>query len=85
MNDPMRPFPIQRDLGLPPGRDPAWFGQTTVPWWIAELAYVEYSRRYGTLQSLERLAERGGFSRAELVAFLKDATLPTPSEQKTRN
>ena len=42
----------------------------SVPWWIAERAYREYSRLYGDSQSLERLAERGGFVWAEIGLFL---------------
>lgn len=57
-----RPFPIQRD-----GMEPA----TTIPWWLAEIAYREYSKRFGNQQSLERLHDRGGFGRAELVALLR--------------
>ena len=41
-----------------------------VPRVIAEAAYRDYKRRYGTQQSLDRMIERGGFSWAELVAFL---------------
>ena len=43
----------------------------TVPWWLAEIAYEYYSSRHGTSQSLERLAERGGFGRAELLSLLR--------------
>ncbi|MBZ4371469.1 hypothetical protein [Corallococcus sp. AS-1-6] len=56
-----RRFPllvIQKDLdnGIP----------RTIAWNLAERAYANYSRRYGTSQSLERLAERGGFGPTEL-------------------
>ncbi len=37
---------------------------------IAEVAYREYSRLFGTDQSLARLNQRGGFDWAELVEFL---------------
>jgi len=37
----------------------------TVPWSIAERAYAAYSRRFDG-QSLEQLAERGGFGESEL-------------------
>lgn len=57
----MKTFPIQSEVG---------HERSSIPWWLAELAYKEYSRRYGTEQSLERLAERGGFGHAELLAFL---------------
>ena len=60
--DDNRPFPIQRD-----GNNPA----STIPWWLAEIAYAFYAQQYGHAQSLERLAERGGFGRAELVGLLQ--------------
>ena len=40
----------------------------TIPWWLAEIAYRGY--RYG--QPLERIHERGGFSRKELIALIRD-------------
>ena len=43
----------------------------TIPWWLAEEAYARYSELYGTSQSLERLAERGGFGREELLWLLR--------------
>ena len=63
-----RPFPMQlpRDHeGLP----------RSIPWWIADRAYREYSRRFGTEQTLERLAERGGFGWVELGWFLAEDLL----------
>lgn len=42
----------------------------SIPWSLAERAYVDYSRRYGTDQSLERLAQRGGFGLKELDMFV---------------
>lgn len=62
VTDGERPFPIQASHGRQPG--------FTVPWWLAELAYRDYSRRYGKQQSLARLAERGGFGREELIDHL---------------
>lgn len=44
----------------------------TVKWNYAEEAYKEYSDKFGTTQSLERLAERGGFSVEEIVWLLFD-------------
>lgn len=41
-----------------------------IPWEHAEEAYKEYSLQYGTSQSLQRLAERGGFGASEIVMFL---------------
>ena len=43
-----------------------------VPWSVAELAYSVYVRRGGGDQSLERLAERGGFGASEMDMFLPD-------------
>lgn len=60
--DDIRPFPIQND-----GRDAK---ESTIPWWLAEIAYVEYVKQFGKTQTLERLAERGGFGREELVTLL---------------
>jgi len=42
-----------------------------VPWWLAEIAYRHYVRLYGRAQSLERLAERGGFGRYELISLIR--------------
>lgn len=66
--DDIRPFPIQADSSyghLGAGR------ASVVPWWLAEIAYKQYAKLYGKQQTLERLAERGGFGRAELVALLQ--------------
>ena len=49
-----------------------------IPWKVAERAYAEYSRRFGTYQSLERLAERGGFSEFEMDVFYPSWREPTP-------
>lgn len=43
-----------------------------IPWSVAELAYSVYSGRYGTGQSLERLAERGGFHASEMDEYVPD-------------
>lgn len=40
-----------------------------IPWGVAEMAYLVYAKRYGTSQSLERLAERGGFYVEEMDEF----------------
>ncbi len=47
-------------------------GYTPIPLEIAQEAYKEYSAQYGTQQSLERLAERGGFGVAEIAMLLYD-------------
>ena len=41
-----------------------------VPLWITELAYLDYVKRYGRAQTLERLNERGGFGQGELIDHL---------------
>lgn len=64
MND-RKMFPIQTERGAPPH-------PLLIPWHIAELAYSVYASRYGTSQSLERLAERGGFGPSEMDIFLPD-------------
>ncbi len=57
-----RTFPIQTEPSNPsPVR--------SVPWSVAERAYGAYSARFGKDQSLERLAERGGFGAGEMDMF----------------
>lgn len=63
MTDPNRPFPIVITESKA--------SRCTIPWWLAEIAYEYYSERFGKDQSLERLAERGGFGREELVNLLR--------------
>jgi len=79
MNDDNRPFPIQngayrdrktRELLRPIGH----YESCVIPWWLAEEAYERYSELYGSSQSLERLAERGGFGREELLWLLRRET-----------
>lgn len=55
------PFPIQADG---PGRP-----ECSVPLWLAKLAHREYARHHD--QSFDRIAERGGFGRGELVACIR--------------
>ena len=43
-----------------------------VPWYVAEEAYKEYAEEYGARQSLERLAERGGFCAVEISGLLAE-------------
>ena len=66
--DDTRPFPIQSD-GFVRGRGET--ARSTIPWWLAEVAYEFYVSRYGTSQSLSCLAERGGFGRDELVGLIR--------------
>lgn len=66
--DENRPFPIQAEYGSGPwGRQNA----CSIPWWLAEEAYQHYAELYGNNQSLERIAERGGFGRKELIDLLR--------------
>lgn len=58
-------FPIQLQRG-------ARAHPTSIPWEVADLAFSVYAAQYGTGQSLERLAERGGFSPSEMDEFLPD-------------
>lgn len=37
---------------------------------VAEVVYEEYARLHGRDQSIERIAERGGFGWLEIAAFL---------------
>lgn len=43
-----------------------------IPWALAEVLYAGYSARYGTGQSLERIAERGGFGWSEIPLWWGD-------------
>ena len=40
-----------------------------VPWEVAEKAYAAYAAKYGTSQSMEQLAARGGFHQTEMDEF----------------
>jgi hypothetical protein len=60
-----KPFPVMRQRDAKPH-------PMHIPWSVAELAYSVYARRYGTSQSLSRLAERGGFAPSELDDYLPD-------------
>lgn len=57
-----RLFPIQLERGVKPH-------PTRIPWSVAEKAYSVYAARYGRDQSLERLAERGGFGPSEMDTY----------------
>ena len=61
---PPRMFPLQTERGV------ARPGPLAIPWELAEEAYRAYAQRYGREQSLERLAERGGFAWSEMDRFL---------------
>ena len=57
-----RMFPLIADHG----RNLARPGPRSIPWSVAEKAYGVYVGRYGHVQSLERIAERGGFYLSEM-------------------
>lgn len=63
-----RKFPIQRDTVNNISRPSGW-----IPWSVAEVVYEGYKKRFpqsADSQSLERMAQRGGFSWGEVVMFL---------------
>lgn len=59
--EPEKMFPLQTSRG-----EDVKPGPIQIPWSIAEKAYGAYARAYGRGQSLERLAERGGFEWYEM-------------------
>lgn len=59
-------FPIQAEI-----QGKSSWPATKIPWWLAEIAYKHYVELFGGNQSLERLAERGGFGREELLKLLR--------------
>jgi len=74
VNDDTKPFPIQQERNWKKGRKHRPVEQNPksfIPWWLAQEAYDYYSSKFGTQQSIERLAERGGFGREELLMFLR--------------
>lgn len=73
MKEDCKPFNIQghTDASRTVDREIIRYPNCTIPWWLAEIAYKQYSKLYGTQQSLERLHERGGFGREELMSLLR--------------
>lgn len=65
-----KPFPLQGER-MVKGRKRV--RDTHTSWSLAELAYSAYAKKFGSDQSIERMAERGGFSVSELAFFLLDA------------
>ena len=65
----VRPFPISRG------------GE--VPWWLAEVAYEYYNKRWPG-QTLETLSERGGFGVTEFVSLIRQSlgTYHSPSSSE---
>ena len=72
--DDNRPFPIQQGSQWKKGKDHRpveYYKPSTIPWWLAEEAYEYYVEYAGDSQSLEKLAERGGFGREEILCLLR--------------
>lgn len=68
IDDDTRPFPIQgHDHFTLPSR---------IPWWLAQIAYDHYHKMHPS-QSMQRLADRGGFGRDELIRLLRGQSLGT--------
>lgn len=65
------PFPLQGEHTFSLGKKKVPASSTT--WELAELAYSVYSAKYGKQQTLERIAERSGFSIAEFALLLLEA------------
>ena len=71
LREPPKLFPIAIDYGTRKGE--ARPHPMKIPWHVAELAYTVYVRDHGGRgQSLERVAERGGFYASEMDMFLPD-------------
>jgi len=84
MNDDTRPFPVQAESSYLDSEGKRIYPQPSkIPWWLAEEAYKYYSAIYGKQQSLERLAERGGFGRGELLFFLRRGREVTYGSEKS--
>ncbi len=64
--DDTSPFPIQGSW-----RIQNQISYCTIPWWLAEIAYEHYTKLFGNQQSLQKIAERGGFGRDELLTLLR--------------
>lgn len=71
--DDTRPFKVQAGCRYQNQKNQKMIrpAASQIPWWLAEIVYAEYSRRFGSIQSLERINERGGFGREEIIEFLK--------------
>ncbi|KKN26719.1 hypothetical protein LCGC14_0872000 [marine sediment metagenome] len=62
--DDIQAFPIQSET-----RDRLRFAACVIPVWLAKLAYREYAKRHD--QEFLKIAERGGFGRAELISLIR--------------
>ena len=66
-----RPFPIQCWSYRNVTGEMIHVHRSFIPWWLAEEAYKKYVALFGKIQSLERIAERGGFGNYELIKLLR--------------
>jgi len=48
-----------------------------IPEWLAKLVYQGYVNRYGDQQSYERMRERGGFGKEEVIWLLNCLDIET--------
>lgn len=48
-----------------------------IPEWLAKLVYQGYVNAYGNIQSYERIRERGGFGKAEVLRCLNRLDIRT--------
>lgn len=55
---PEFPLQVDRNYDRP--------GPIAIPWSVAEMAWGMYAQKYGTQQSVERMAQRGGFAWSEM-------------------
>ncbi len=76
--NPNRPFPIQREKhstgvwgAQPKSTIPMFIKYMKLEWWLAEEAHNAYAEQHGDDITLEQIAERGGFSRVELLEWLQ--------------
>lgn len=69
-NNLEKSFPIQSDSYRSKNGKMIHCPPTSIPWWLAEIVYTAYSKKFGNSQSIERLAERGGFGIYELIYLL---------------
>jgi hypothetical protein len=48
-----------------------------IPNWLAKLVYKGYVNAYGNIQSYERIRERGGFGKTEVLRLLNRLDIRT--------
>ena len=53
-----------------------------IPEWLAKMVYKAYTNKYGTQQSYERMRERGGFGKAEVIMLLAQNQIPIMCPQE---